>query len=381
MPYVILLLIIALLYFVCGTLLTVRARKRIRYRIHVNGTRGKSIVTRYITIALAQAGIKTYGKVTGEIPTLIGPGGEESRVHRNGTARVTEQFRIIRQVARRKAEALVLECMSVDPELQKVETAMFNPDIYVITNIKDDHREKLGTTPAERATLFARTVPPGSTLVMMETKHLEVFRNAVHRGGGNLVTPPEPPVEVTQQLPFGTFAENISIAAEVAFRIAGIPREDAITLIKRTLNPVVSLPLHPSGQGTRLLNGFSVNDPESATDFLDAWRSKHKSNGKIGVILNTRADRPTRTRTFVSWIRKLGNQCSIVVVTGDHRHYARRKLKYEGADTPFELISEKDPRRIITILRESYRDLELVFGTGNMKGNGFRILEQVKALE
>ena len=40
-------------------------------RIHVNGTRGKSSVTRLIGSALREGGIQTISKVTGTYPRLI----------------------------------------------------------------------------------------------------------------------------------------------------------------------------------------------------------------------------------------------------------------------------------------------------------------------
>ena len=43
----------------------------ITYRINVNGTRGKSTLTRLITAALLEAGIPTIGKVTGSKSCLL----------------------------------------------------------------------------------------------------------------------------------------------------------------------------------------------------------------------------------------------------------------------------------------------------------------------
>jgi len=45
--------------------------KRIPIRIHVNGTRGKSITTRLIAAGLREAGFKVLAKTTGILPRLI----------------------------------------------------------------------------------------------------------------------------------------------------------------------------------------------------------------------------------------------------------------------------------------------------------------------
>ena len=50
-----------------------RRLSRIPIRIHVNGTRGKSSVTRLIAAGLSASGLRTYAKTTGTRPRLILP--------------------------------------------------------------------------------------------------------------------------------------------------------------------------------------------------------------------------------------------------------------------------------------------------------------------
>ena len=45
-----------------------RCLSKIPYRIHVNGTRGKSSVTRLIAAGLREGGIRTCAKTTGTLP-------------------------------------------------------------------------------------------------------------------------------------------------------------------------------------------------------------------------------------------------------------------------------------------------------------------------
>ena len=51
-------------------------------RIHVNGTRGKSSVTRLIGAAMREGGVKTITKVTGTYPRLILDDGSEVEIFR-----------------------------------------------------------------------------------------------------------------------------------------------------------------------------------------------------------------------------------------------------------------------------------------------------------
>src|SRR5512136_871056 len=95
-----------------------RRLKGIPIRIHVNGTRGKSSVVRLIAAALREAGIRTLAKTTGTLPTLIHPDGREEAIRRRGPSRIQEQIGFIKKAARMRVEAVVVECMALDPSLQ-----------------------------------------------------------------------------------------------------------------------------------------------------------------------------------------------------------------------------------------------------------------------
>ncbi|MCF8346231.1 MAG: hypothetical protein K9G38_03395 [Bacteroidales bacterium] len=378
MFYVLVLLTIFLLYILAEGLTARRSRNQIKYRIHVNGTRGKSTVVHYITILLRHNGINAYGKVTGEIPSIICPNGHIQPIKRRGPARITEQFNITRKVAREKGEALVLECMSIDPELQKMETGFFKPDIYVVTNIKDDHREKLGSDIRNQVIQFVSSVPKDCKLILPDTKNLQPLKRVAQSGGGCWFSPPPLSVDIAKHLPFSIFGENIELASEVVHHLIGTRREENInTLINvvKSKEKIISFDLN---NNQVFLNGFSVNDPESATVFLNEWMSRNKISGKAGVVLNTRADRPLRTQSFISWIHDLGSRFRTVIVTGDHMNYAFRKLKKVSHDHNFELVREKSARKIISMVREREKDLELIMGIANLKGNGSEIIEFIK---
>ncbi len=53
-------------------------------KIHVNGTRGKSTVTRLIAAGLRQASLPTVAKTTGSAARLIYPDGSETSWPRRG---------------------------------------------------------------------------------------------------------------------------------------------------------------------------------------------------------------------------------------------------------------------------------------------------------
>ena len=90
--------------------------KKVPWRIHVSGSRGKTTTTRLIGAALRQAGYRVLVKTTGTVPLLILPDGTEQAWRRWGPASVTEQIRFFRLAQRLKVEVVVLESMAIAPE-------------------------------------------------------------------------------------------------------------------------------------------------------------------------------------------------------------------------------------------------------------------------
>ncbi|MGB9561874.1 MAG: poly-gamma-glutamate synthase PgsB, partial [bacterium] len=113
------------------------ALKKIPLRIHVNGTRGKSSVTRLITWGLISGGYKVVGKTTGSAPVII-IDGKEFPIERVGRANIKEQIRVVREACEVGADVIVVECMAIDPELQYIsERKIIKSSIGVITNVRD----------------------------------------------------------------------------------------------------------------------------------------------------------------------------------------------------------------------------------------------------
>ena len=89
-------------------------------RIHINGTRGKSSLTRLITGGLRGAGYRVFAKTTGTKPRMLFVDGNEASVHRVGKPNIIEQVRIVVRAAKQKPEYFVTECMGIQPHLQEL---------------------------------------------------------------------------------------------------------------------------------------------------------------------------------------------------------------------------------------------------------------------
>ena len=171
------------IFLVSERLLLQYARKRFALVIHVNGTRGKSTVTRMIHALLRGLDFEAFGKTTGSAARMLLPDGAEKPVQRFGPANVREQRNMMLRFAftgSNKKKALVFECNAIREELQDVSAKWLKPDISVITNVREDHVLELGG-PLEAAESFARAVPQNSVLVTSDRQYLDVWEAAAKK--------------------------------------------------------------------------------------------------------------------------------------------------------------------------------------------------------
>jgi poly-gamma-glutamate synthase PgsB/CapB len=148
-------------------------------RIHVNGTRGKSSVTRLIAAGLREGGITTCAKTTGTLARMIMPDGTEYPVFRPAGPNIIEQLRIVRTAAAYEPQVLVIECMAVQPTLQALcELKLIRATHGVITNARADHLEVMGPSEEDVALALAGTTPLHGKLFTADHRHLDVFAKA-----------------------------------------------------------------------------------------------------------------------------------------------------------------------------------------------------------
>ncbi|MCP4424667.1 MAG: poly-gamma-glutamate synthase PgsB, partial [Chloroflexi bacterium] len=134
-------------------------------RVHVNGIRGKSTVTRLIAGVLRAGGYNTFAKTTGSAARIIHPDGSEDPIPRYGAATILEQINIIKAHVTPNTEAMVMECMAVNPAYQHVaQHEIVQGNITVITNVREDHQAQMGETLPEIAHALATTIPRNGLL-------------------------------------------------------------------------------------------------------------------------------------------------------------------------------------------------------------------------
>lgn len=274
-------------------------------RLHVNGIRGKSTVTRLLAGVLREGGYVTVAKTTGSAARVISPNGHETPIARRGAATINEQIDVVAEHVQRDVEALVIECMAVRPLYQQYsQEFMVRSDITVITNVREDHQEEMGETLEEIADSLSATIPTGGILVTGEGRgHLRdrLAANAARRGSTLMYADP---AEVTDEdmrgFDYLQFRDNVAIGLTVA-RLLDIPREVAIRGMWKSVPDVGVVRLRTYDiLGKRILwvPLFAANDRESVILTFQNLQAQFPPDAPVIGILNNRHDRGRRAELF-----------------------------------------------------------------------------------
>lgn len=277
----------------------------LQWRVHVNGIRGKSTVTRIIAGMMREAGIVTIAKSTGTFAAVINEDGVDEPIDRKGPATILEQIEVCQQYLRPQVQALIIECMALKPEYQEVSERMIvRSNIGVLTNVREDHQDVMGETLPEIARSLLSTCPRNGILVTSEQNPeiLEVMREVCDSRGSELIVA-DPEVvsdDDINRFDYIAFKENICIALAIA-EIVGIPRDLAMDgMVKADPDPGVlrMKDLAIGGKRVTWANLFAVNDRESMVAAMEKLVPYISDETTTVGILNNRSDRERRAIQF-----------------------------------------------------------------------------------
>lgn len=342
-----------------------RDRAKLAHVIHVNGTRGKSTVARLIAAGLRAGGWRVVCKTTGTDPVISSVDGSEQLIRRIAPSNIREQLRVLHRAAAQDAQVLVAECMAVQPELQRVsQHEMLRADIGVITNVRLDHTDVMGTTLPEIASALCNTVPVGGALFTAEDRLTQQLSDAAAAQQSLFF-----PVRPDGSEPDFDFAENIALALAVCGYL-GVPRDTALEGMLHFSRDPYALSLWRLG-GSVFVNALSVNDAESTARVYAVVRTGlSEPPQRVIFLFNNRMDRGARTRDMVRTARDL--LPDEVWLLGSGQAYFRRSLArsgFSGAVVPLGRTFEDRLRAL--------PPGTLVFAAGNIAGCGRRLMEFV----
>ena len=278
---------------------------RLKIRVHVNGIRGKSTVTRLVAGVLREAGYITVAKTTGSAARIILPDAHEIPIVRRSAATIIEILNTVVNYTDESSEAIVFETMALHPRNQIAsQNLLVRGNITIITNIREDHQDVMGESLEEIADTLSLTIPQNGFLITAEDRpelRERLAKNAAARGSRMIYADPK---IVTDRDIAGfnylSFRENVAIGLAVA-DLVGIPRSTAmegmwharpdigVVTIQRTEwkgKQIVWAPL------------FAVNDRESSIISVESLVPFYEPGATRIGILNNRYDRADRAMRF-----------------------------------------------------------------------------------
>ena len=348
-------------------------------RIHVNGTRGKSSVTRLIAAGLRAGGKRTFAKTTGTAPRVIDAEGIDRIIHRLRSPSIGEQVRLLKYFSSEKPDVVVMECMAVQPQYQWIsEHQMVKSDIGVITNARPDHLDEMGPTDVDVVRSLCNSVPIDGTLITAEEKYKNILEEVAEQNGSEFLHSNEGSITDSELNKFSYIEhpQNIAIALDVCKKM-GIKRDVALTgmhSVKPDLGALIVWKLKGENGSLQFVNGMAANDPVST---LQIWKfviDRYPTTSGSAVFFNSRDDRPLRTNQMLELTFE-EIKPEHFIIRGDKIASKINRLIHHSPETKVQIFPLDDK---IDSVSKSILDLPediLVFAIGNQVGEGQNILQ------
>lgn len=355
--------------------------RKLSVRININGTRGKSTVTRLITSVLVEAGYKVIGKTTGTSARVLYWYKEEERPLIRGPLgpNIIEQRGVVSEAVSLGADAFVTECMAVTPDYQiTFQNQLAKATIGVIVNVREDHLDLCGPTLDNIAESFLATIPYNGHLIISDGDYNDYFtKKALERNTKTIIAYESmvPANNYLNKFSYIIFPENVSLALAVA-QALNIDEKTALAGILSARPDPGALQILSIGDSrpAYFVNAFAANDPNST---LMIWRHISTIGYPVKepiVVLNCRADRVDRTIQYAESVFP-NMDIGILVVLGQitkpitdalekGQFKPKKYLNFEGVSTEkaFEQIKDQLSNRVI-------------FCIGNIHGSGEEFIE------
>ncbi|MBT3617493.1 MAG: poly-gamma-glutamate synthase PgsB [Candidatus Marinimicrobia bacterium] len=351
-------------------------------RIHINGTRGKSSVTRLVAAGLRAGGLKTYAKTTGTAPRVIDPKGRDRIIHRLRSPSIGEQVRLLKYFAQDKPDAVVLECMAVQPQYQWIsEQEMVRSHIGVITNVRPDHVDEMGQTLSDIASSLSNTIPRQGVFISGEESVITIFDEVAQKRQTRVVKVNESEIgdDILDQFSYMEHPQNIALALAVCEQ-AGIERTialDGMVNVSPDLGALVAWKLDFSDRSVSFINGMAANDPVSTLTIWNYISGRFSWNGESCVFLNTREDRRTRSRQLLSLVME-EIKPDYFIIRGENLEKMVSHLKHYSPNTHVIMIHSQDTVKAVSNAFSNLSDDSLIYAMGNQVGFGQELVDHIK---
>jgi poly-gamma-glutamate synthase PgsB/CapB len=347
--------------------------RKIPTRIHVNGTRGKSSVTRLIGGGLKGGGKKTFIKTTGTKPRTISVHGIEEPIHRVGKANIIEQLKVTRRAASQGADYFVVECMAVQPDLQDLaENRIIHSQIGVLTNAREDHLDVMGPTVRDVAESLCNSLPTKGIVYTAEKKYLDIIQRRAALLGSEVRYIGQDDVSDEEMRGFSYLEHKSNVTLSLAVcQHLGVDRKSALKgMYNIQPDPGVlrRFEINLANKSIEFINAFAANDPDSYRAIWEMLHIHKDSDRKLIVLVNSRRDRIQRAEQLGEFIAK-ELEADFFVISGENTHLLAHKAIHCGLKPDrIKDLGGKAAEEVFKYIVEITPSKSLVVGIGNIVG-------------
>jgi gamma-polyglutamate synthase len=299
-----------------------RARRAIPLVIGGWGTRGKSGTERIKAALLNGLGLSIVSKTTGNEAMFLhgdafGPLHELFLYRPYDKATIWEQADVLHLARNLKADAMLWECMALNPSYVTVlQRHWMRDDISTITNTYPDHEDIQGPAGRNIPEVMTKFIPKRGVLLTSEEQMRPILAEAAHKletrlvGIGWLEAGLLPP-EALGRFPYEEHPYNIALVLKLADEL-GIDRDFALReMADRVVPDLGVLKAYPvadiADRQLGFVMGMSANERFGAHsnwvrmefDRQDPYR---ESGVWITAVVNNRADRVPRSKVFAEFL-------------------------------------------------------------------------------
>jgi poly-gamma-glutamate synthase PgsB/CapB len=356
---------------------------QIPVRIHVNGTRGKSSVTRLIAAGLRSTGRRVIAKTTGTEPRIILENGRELPIYRLGRPTILEQLMVVRFAWERGSEILVTECMAVQPHLQEIsENKIVNATVAVITNARADHLDQMGPTVRDVAEALSKTIPRNGIVFTADATWFPVFESNANKLNSKTVLVDAETISDQDMMGFTYLEhrENVALALKVC-EYFNVPRALALVSMKSANpDPGVLQAYNIQFQQKQMLfyNAFAANDRDSTLLIYERLGLQNTMERPVMIIVSNRGDRLQRAQQFGKMMAE-DLEARYFFLVGDFTR-ATQEIAIRRGLSPDCIVDMNgaSPEEVFeAVLTRTEREC-VVLGIGNIGGSGEEIVMYFK---
>lgn len=312
-----------------------RRAARMPIRILVTGTRGKSSVVRLLHGALQHAGYRVSGKTTGTAARILDPDGSEHPTQRLGQVSILETVGSMSSALRHGCNALVTECMAVNPVLiNQLSADIVQPTLIDVTNAELDHLEEEGTDRRAIMRSLSLAVTGPQMVVTSERDPLALWdlqRRCVSMHAPLIATDRAGSLDRSGAplLP-NAYPENVALALATT-RACGISDHVALEGMRRASHePQDNEPIEGNfgGMPVTYCNLGSINDADNVIPAVDRLLGNRQTGVPRIALLSGRSDRPLRALLFAGLISP--SMFDAVAISGGPETMVRSELLSSG---------------------------------------------------